>query len=67
LIAVVDSDIRIGVPDENAIDAAITFLKIVQVAIYRVFSSHRIIEIAIFHHHLRLEEAGLESLPPWAL
>ena len=62
LIAVVDAQIGIGGPDEHRIDAAIALLEIVQIAVHRVFAARRIVEVAILHHHLRLDEARSASI-----
>ncbi len=62
LIAVVDAHVRIGRPDENRIDAAVSLLEVVEIAIDRVLAGDRIVEVAVVHHHLRLNEAGLGPL-----
>ena len=59
LIAVVDAHIGIGGPNQNRIDTAIALLQIIEIAVHRVFVRHRIVEIAVLHHHLRLDEARL--------
>lgn len=56
LIAVVDAQIGIGGPDDHRIDAAIALVEIVQIPGHGVFAACRIIEVAIFHHHQRLDK-----------
>ena len=62
LIAIVDAHIWIGRPDEHRVDAAVTLLEIVEVAIDRVLAGDGVVEVAVVHHHLRLNEAGLGPL-----
>jgi hypothetical protein len=62
LITIVDAHIWIGSPDQDSIDAAIALVEVVQVAINRVLPALRIVEVAVMHHHLRLDETGLRPL-----
>ena len=39
LVAIIDTEVGIGVPDKNAVDAAIALLDVVEVAIDRVFAT----------------------------
>src|SRR5580658_9823692 len=59
LIAVVDSYIRINRPDQHAIHTAVALVDIAQVAIDRILSGGRIVEIALLGHHLRLNKIAL--------
>jgi hypothetical protein len=62
LVAVVQSDVWIGVPYQNAIYAPVALIEIVKVAVRRVFASYGIVEITVLHHHLRLDETALSPL-----
>ena len=62
LIAVVDAHVGIGGPDQHGIDAAIALFEIVEIAVDRVVAGDGVVEIAVLHHHLRLDEAGLGPL-----
>src|SRR6266849_102996 len=62
LVATVDSDIRIGVPNEHAIDATVAQLQIVQIAIDSVLERCGIKEEEVVNHHLRLDKARLRPL-----
>ena len=62
LVAVVDSHVRIRGPDEHRINSAVSLFQVIEVTIYRVAVRHRIVEITVLHHHLRLEKAGLGPL-----
>src|ERR1700761_9462784 len=62
LITVVDSYVRIGGPDQHRVDASVSLLQIVQITVYGVFLSYRIVKISILHHHLRLNEFRLRPL-----
>ena len=59
LIAVVDSHVRISRPDQHRIDSSVALFQIVEIAIDGVAVGDGIIEIAVLHHHLGLEETGL--------
>jgi hypothetical protein len=59
LIAIIDTDVRINRPDQDAVDAAIAFFKIFEVVVNGVFARHRIVKETILDHHLRLEEIAL--------
>ena len=65
LAAVIDPDVRIGVPHEYGVDSTEPFLEVIQVAIDGVFVSGRIVEVPVFHHHLRLHIAALRPLELW--
>ena len=62
LVAIVDAHVGIGGPDQHRVDAAIALLEIVEIAIDGVLAGDGIVEVAILHHHLRLDEAGLRPL-----
>ena len=62
LIAIIDAQIGVGRPDQNCIDSAIALQRVVNIAIYGVAVSRRIVEKTIFDHHLRLNETGLRPL-----
>ena len=62
LVAIVDADVRIDIPEQDAVQPAEALLQIVQVAIHGVATGHRIIEIAVLHHHLRMHEVALRPL-----
>ena len=62
LVAVVDADVRVYRPDEHSVDPAVALLQIVKVSIHGVSSRHRIVEVAVLHHHLRLDETALRPL-----
>ena len=62
LVAVIDAHVRIGGPDQHRVDSAIALLQIIEIAIDGVLVRDRIVEIAVLHHHLRLNEAGLRPL-----
>ena len=62
LIAVVDAHVRIRRPDQHCIDSAVALFKIVEITVDRVSVRDRIVKIAVFHHHLRLEKARLGPL-----
>ena len=59
LIAAVDADIGISVPDEHAVDSAIPLLKVLQITVDGVLPGLRVVEIAVVHHHLRLHKTRL--------
>src|SRR6266852_2182752 len=61
-VAVVYAHVRVRGPDEDSVDSAVSFFQIVQITTDRVAVSDRIVEIAVLHHHLRLEKAGLRPL-----
>jgi hypothetical protein len=62
LIPVVDPHIRMGRPDQHRLDSPIPPLQIVHVPVHGVVPRHRIVEVAILNHHLRLNETGLRPL-----
>jgi len=62
LISIVDAHVGISRPDEDSVDAAIPLVKIVQVPIDCVFLRDRIVEVAVVHHHLRLDERRASPL-----
>ena len=62
LIAGIDADVAINRPHQHAVDAAIAPFQIIQVTIHSVFTGHWIVEIAVLHHHLRLNETALRPL-----
>ena len=62
LVAIVNSDVGIYGPDQYGIDAAVARLQIIQIFVDRIFSRHRIVEVPIFHHCLRLNKTGLRPL-----
>ena len=59
LVAVVDADVGIGGPEEDAVDAAVALVEIVEVAVDGVAPGGGIVEEAVVDHHLRLNEAAL--------
>src|SRR6202789_4739134 len=59
LVAVIDTHVGISRPDEHRVDASVTLIEIIEVAVHRVLARLWIIEVAILHHHLRLYETGL--------
>src|SRR6185437_16810643 len=62
LVPVVDSYIWIYRPNEHCIDAAVTLLKIIEIAVDCIFPRNGIVQIAIMHHHLGLYKAVLGPL-----
>ena len=62
LIAVVDTHVRIGRPNQHRVNSSVSGLQIVEISIHRVLPGDRVIEIAVLHHHLRLNEAALSPL-----
>ena len=62
LIPVVDPHIRMGRPDQHRVDSPVPPLQIVHVPVHGVVPRHRIVEVAILNHHLRLNETGLRPL-----
>src|ERR1700744_1379848 len=59
LVSVVDAHVRIRWPDEHGINAAESFVEIVEIAVDSVFAGDWIVKIAILNHHLRLHVAAL--------
>ena len=59
LAAVVDADVGVGVPDEDAVDAAVAFVEIVEVAVDGVATGGGVVEVAVLDHHLGLDEGAL--------
>jgi len=59
LIAIIDTDVRIDVPDQHAIDATKARFQIIEVAINGVLACRRIVKETIFDHHLRMHEITL--------
>jgi hypothetical protein len=57
LIAVIDTHVGVGGPNEYGVNAPIALIEIVEVAVDSISMSYGIVEIAIVHHHLRLNEA----------
>ncbi len=62
LVAVVDADVRVDGPEQDAVDAAVALLQVVEVAVHGVAARDGIVEVAVLHHHLRLDEAALRPL-----
>ena len=62
LVAVVNADVRVGVPDENGINSPVALFEIVEVAVHGEAACHWVVESAILDHHLRLDEARLSPL-----
>ena len=56
LIAIVDSHVWIGWPDQDRVDAAVALFNVVEIAVYGVLPGDRIIKVTILNHHLRLHE-----------
>ena len=64
MIAIVDADVRIDVPEQHAVDAAVTALQVVEVTLHGVAARDRIVEIAILDHRERVHEIALRPLQP---
>src|ERR1039457_4353677 len=62
LIAIIDSHVRVGGPNQHSIDAAVAFVQVVEITVDRVAAGDRVVDIAIVDHHLRLYETGLRPL-----
>src|SRR5579875_58863 len=62
LIAVVNAHVRISRPNKYCINTTVAPFQIVKVTVYSVFFCHRIMEVAILHHHLRLNKTALFPL-----
>src|SRR5438105_11560226 len=62
LVSIVDACVWINRPNEYGIDPAVTLLEVIEIAIDCVFARDRIVEIAVVHHHLRLDKAMLTPL-----
>ncbi len=62
LAAGIDADVRIDGPDQDAVDTPVAAVKIVKVTVDRIAARGRIVEIAILHHHLRLNKIRLGPL-----
>ena len=58
-LRVIDADVRIDGPDQDGVDAAVSLLQIVEIAIDGVLAGFGIVEVAVLDHHLRLDEARL--------
>ncbi len=59
LVPIVDPHVGISRPDQHSIDPAIALVQVIQIAVDCVLPRHRIIEIPVMHHHLRLKETRL--------
>ena len=59
LISIVNSHVRVSWPDQNRINAAVAFLKVIKVSVYGVLPCDGIIKEPVLHHHLGLHETRL--------
>jgi hypothetical protein len=57
--AVVDADVGVTVPQQDAVDAPHALIQIVEVTVYRVLTGGGIEEVSLLHHHLGLHVTGL--------
>ena len=64
LVAIVDADVRVDVPEQHAVDAAVAALQIVEVTLHGVAARDRIVEVAVLDHHQRVHEIALRPLQP---
>ena len=62
LIPAVNADIGVSVPDQDRVNAPVTFLEVVQIAVYGVLPCRGIIKVAVLDHHLRLDKGLLSPL-----
>ena len=62
LVAIVDADVRINIPEQHAVDSAVATLQIVEIAIHGVAACDRIVEVAVFHHQQGMHEIALRPL-----
>jgi len=62
LVAVVDADVGVDVPDQHRIEATEAPLEIVEVAIDRVLARPDVEEVTVLDHHLRVHEVALRPL-----
>src|SRR3954453_8254818 len=62
LVAIIDSHVGIGLPNEDAINSAIASVEVIEVTIHCVPASNRIVKVSIMHHHLGLDKTGLRPL-----
>ena len=67
LVAIVDADVGIDGPEQHAIDAAVAMVEIGEEAVDGVAAGLGVVEVAVFHHGLRLDEAALGPLQFGAL
>ena len=59
LVAIIDADIRVDVPNQHTVYSAVASLEIVEITIDRVLARDRIVEITILDHHLGVNEIAL--------
>jgi hypothetical protein len=62
LAAIVYADVRVSVPDEDAVNTAVPFLQVIEIPLDRVLPSDGIVEVVVLNHHLRLHVAALRPL-----
>src|SRR5580700_5339077 len=59
LAPAVNPNVRVRVPDEYAVNSAITLIHVIEISIDRILARCRIIKLSVVDHHLRLNKAGL--------
>jgi hypothetical protein len=59
LVAVIDPNVRVNIPEQHAIDPAEAALEIIEISIDGIFPSGRVVEIPVFDHHLGVYEVAL--------
>ena len=59
LVAVVDADVRIDVPEQHAVDAAEARVEVVEIAVDGVLGALDVVEIAVLDHRLHVDEVAL--------
>ena len=62
LVAVVDADVGIDGPEEDGIDAAVAAVEVVEETVDGVPAGGGVVEVAVFHHGLGLDEGALRPL-----
>jgi hypothetical protein len=62
MVAIIDADVRVDVPQQHAVDAAVTTLQVVEIALHGVAPRDRIEQVTILDHRQRLHEIALRPL-----
>ena len=59
LVTVIHAHVWIGGPHQHRVNTAVALFQVVEIAIHGVAAGHRVVEVAVLDHHLRLDKAGL--------
>ena len=67
LIAIVDTDVGVRLPDQHAVDPSVAALQVIEITVHAVLACAGVVKVPVVNHHLRLNEARLCPLELWPI